>query len=251
MATVFCFSSTGNSLYAAKKIAERIGGDVVPMGKEPVTVDDAVIGFVFPVYFWGLPRMVDCFIEGLQVEDKEAYVFAVATYGSIMYGVLGQVRDLLAKKGGSLAYGKNIKMVENYIPGYKVNDSEAFKQRIDEDIATIAKAVQNRERNRVQPATFINTLLYRSYPDQQSDQHFTVSSECDGCSVCRRVCPAGNIGMEEGRPVFRHQCEHCLACVHNCPACAVDWKHKTEGKERFLNPGIALAELIAFNQREG
>jgi len=31
MAVVFCFTSTGNSLYTAKKIAEQIEGRVVPI----------------------------------------------------------------------------------------------------------------------------------------------------------------------------------------------------------------------------
>ena len=55
MATIYCFSSIGNSLYAAKKISERIGAGLVSMTKSFGRCNDDTIGFVFPVYFWGLP----------------------------------------------------------------------------------------------------------------------------------------------------------------------------------------------------
>jgi ferredoxin len=249
MATIFCFSSTGNSLYAAKRIAGKIDGDVVSMSEISVSSDDTAIGFIFPVYFWGLPRIVERFIKVLQIKDKEAYVFAVATYGGVVRGVLGRVKRLLTEKGVSLRYGKNLKMVENYIPRYKLNDSEAFRRQIDENIDAIAAAVRNRENNRIQVFTPINTLINKSYPDQNSDRYFTVADSCSGCAICQRVCPAGNIEMEQKTPVFRHQCEHCLACVHNCPVQAINWKHKTEDKGRFLNHGITLDELMSLNQR--
>ena len=161
------------------------------------------------------------------------------------------IRRMLAKKGISLCYGINLKMVENYIPSFQVNDGEAFRQRINENIETIADAIRNREHNRIQPFTFVNTLIHRVYPDRRSDRHFTVSPLCTGCSVCRKVCPAGNIGIEQKKPIFRHQCEHCLACIHGCPVHAINWKHKTEEKARFINTGVTLDELIALNKRDG
>jgi len=55
--------------------------------------------------------------------------------------------------------------------------------------------------------------------------------------------------MEAGKPQFQHQCEHCLACLHNCPARAIDWKDKTQGKARYRNANVSLDELIEFNSR--
>ena len=43
MAVIFCFSSTGNSLYTARKIAEYIGAETLPITYESVkTVENYV-----------------------------------------------------------------------------------------------------------------------------------------------------------------------------------------------------------------
>ncbi|MCL1965318.1 MAG: EFR1 family ferrodoxin [Firmicutes bacterium] len=247
MAAVFCFTSTGNSLYTAKRIAEKIHGNVLPMNGGSVICEDRVIGFVFPVFFCGLPRMVERFLSEIKISDQDAYVFAVATYGNVSYGVPGRVKQLLGQKGIPLQYAVNLKSVQNYIPLFGVNDSEIFRKSIDENIVKIAAAIQNRASNRIQAFTGVNRLMYRFYPKERADQHFTVGPACTGCAACQKVCPANNIAMEHGNPAFLHRCEHCLACVHICPACAMDWKEKTRGKARYRNPHVAAAELIAFN----
>ena len=249
MATVFCFSSTGNSLYAARKIAERIGGRVVRINNnslhdQPVC-DDEVIGFVCPVYFWGLPRLVDRFISELRLENKEAYVFAVMTYGGMVRGVNGRIDDLMKAKGARLSYAANLKCVENYILRYKVKDGGEFRERIEKSLSEIISAIENRASGGIQKFTFINRLVHRSCPDEGSDRDFTVAPECSGCMVCQKVCPAANIEMTEGRPVFLHKCEHCLACLHHCPSHAIDWKNKAGGKGRYRHFAVTLNDMMS------
>ena len=249
MATIYCFTSTGNSLYAAKKIAAKIDGKVMSMkGGSAVTCTDDVIGFVFPIYFWGLPRLVERFISQIHIENKAAYVFAVATFGGVGPGVPGIVKKLLEPKGVPLNYGARLKMADNYIPMYKPKDSEELRKKIDENLAEIADAVSRKENSRIQACTFLNKLVYKSYPDERSDQFFTVSPDCTGCATCQKVCPANNISMDAGKPGFLHNCENCFACLQCCPVSAIEWKDKTKGKQRFRNAGITLDELISLNE---
>ena len=248
MATVFCFTSTGNSLYAAKKIAEKIGGRVASINGKAGDCDDDVIGFVFPNFFGGLPRIARRFIAEMRIVNKDAYVFAVVTCGGAGFGVLGLIKKLLKSKKIHLYYGATITSVSNYLPLYEVNDSEALKQKVDEKIAEIADDVKNRKANRISSAlSFLNKLIYLAYPNEKSDRYFVVAPTCTGCGICQKICPAMNVSMEAGNPVFQRKCEHCLACLHHCPAQAIDWKEKTKGKERFRNAGVSLDELIAFN----
>ena len=250
MAAIFCFTSTGNSLYTAGKIAEQAGGRVFPMNDASLDsqaeIGDDVIGFVFPVFFWGLPRAVERFIAGMKIANKDAYIFSVATYGGIAHGMHGRIDGLLKQKGARLSYGVNLKSVENYIPRYKVKDSDAFRQKIDGNISGIISAVTARETGRIQAYTFINKIIYRSYPDEGSDKLFTIAPACTGCAVCCKVCPVGNIEMKEGKPEFLHKCEHCLACLQHCPLQAIDWDRKTEGKKHYRHPAVTVNDLIAF-----
>lgn len=247
MAVIFCFTSTGNSLYTAKKIAEKIGGKVLPMNNGQVETEDDIIGFVFPVYFWGLPRMVEHFVTEIRISNKDAYVFAVMTSGGPGFGVLGVLKKLLQAKGISLRYGTRLISVSNYLPEFEAKDSEAIRRRVDKKLVRIVNTISSRRSNRIQVSTAINMMIYRAFPDESSDQYFTVASTCTGCTICRQVCPAKNIIMEAGKPSFQHKCEHCLACIHNCPAHAIDWKQKTQGKERYRNAGVSLNDLILFN----
>ena len=258
MATIYCFTSTGNSLYTANAIADKIGGKVLPMrGKlgrmgeqrltSPFVCEDDVIGFVFPCYFWGLPRMVEGFVSKMLITNKDAYVFAVLTCGGPVFGVLGLLKRLLKTKDIRLWYGEGIISVSNYLPEYKANDSEALREKIDAQIHTIANAINNKEEKRVTALPFLNKLLYKFCPGENSDQCLSISSSCSGCATCQKVCPADNITIKAGKPVFQHKCEHCLACLHNCPARAIDWKDKTHGKERYRNAKVSLDDLIAFN----
>lgn len=250
MATIFCFTSTGNSLYVAKKIAEKIGGKVLPMNNGRVQTEDDIIGFVFPVYFWGLPRMVEHFVTEMGISNKDAYVFSVATSGGPGFGVLGRLKKLLQAKGISLRYGTRLISVSNYLPEYEAKDSEAIRRRVDEKLVRIVDAISSRRFNRIQDYTAINKMIYRAFPDKSSDQYFTVASSCTGCTICQQVCPAKNITMVDGKPAFQHRCEHCLACIHNCPSHAIDWKQKTQGKERYRNAAISLNDLILFNKMD-
>jgi len=247
MATIFCFTSTGNSLYTAKKLAEKIGGKVMPMNNGSIPCEDDVIGIVFPVYFWGLPRMVERFVTEMHIANKSAYVFAVATCGGPVFGVLGRLKKLLQPKGISLRYGIRLVSVTNYIPEYEAKDNDTLRRKIDENILKIADAINNRKSNRIQGFTILNKIIYNSFPNESSDQYFSVALTCTGCMTCQKVCPANNITMKDDKPSFQHRCEHCLACIHSCPAHAINWKEKTQGKDRYRNANVSLNDLISFN----
>ena len=248
--TIFCFTSTGNSLYVAKKIADKTGGKVLPMNTDSAICNDDIIGFVYPVYFWEPPRIVDRFIRDLQITNKDIYLFAVGTYGGAAPGVNGRINKLLKDKGLKLNYGSYVKLVDNYIPMYKPKDSEKLQQNAEEKIKAIAQAVAAKENNRINPGTFLNKISFKGMPGEDSDKYFNVTDKCNGCGICQKICPVKNIIMEDEKPAFLHKCEHCLGCLQNCPALALNWKEKTKDKERFRKDGITLNELISFNQGE-
>lgn len=249
MAKIFCFSSTGNSLYVAKKIADRIDAEVVSMSKAPISCGDDVIGFVFPVYFWGLPKIVEKYVQELQISDKNAYIFAMITYGGKVYGVQGALNRLLQQKGVSLQYSKNVKSVENYIPGYKVNNHSVLHQKVDKEIDIAVNEIIAKRQNKTEKYTFVNEIVFKFFPGKQGncDMHFAVAPNCTGCGTCQKICPVNNVALQNGKPVFLHKCEHCLACMHVCPTCVVDWKKSTQNKERYHNPQINRQELISFS----
>ena len=57
------------------------------------------------------------------------------------------------------------------------------------------------------------------------------------------VCPAGNIDMVDGRPVWNHRCELCCGCIHLCPAGAIQAGSRTEGRQRYRHPDVTVADM--------
>jgi len=76
--SIFYFSTTGNSLLMARRIAEGLGETrliAIPRVKDNlIDVTSDRIGIVFPVYVWGLPRIVTEFIKKLHLSSS-TYVF--------------------------------------------------------------------------------------------------------------------------------------------------------------------------------
>lgn len=249
MATVFCFSGTGNSLYAARKIAAAINAEVCNM-RSFGQCGDEVIGFVFPTYFWGLPKSVDRFLDNIRITDKNAYIFSVTAYGGFSSGVNGAVEKKLKKQGLKLSYSAKVKMVENYLPGFKVNDSDELWQRSDSALDKIALDLQKRVRRKTGAYTVLNKITQKAYPPNTGScaENFTADG-CKSCGMCEKVCPNGNITLENGTPKFGSQCDLCLGCLNVCPADAINFGKSTRGKTRYKNRRISVDELIRFNSK--
>lgn len=87
---IFYFSGTGNSLYVARKLQEIDGSELIDiadaLNKKRFNYnvkENEKIGFIFPVYFYGLPNLVTEFVDKLKIEsDKEPFIYSVITCGS-------------------------------------------------------------------------------------------------------------------------------------------------------------------------
>jgi ferredoxin len=76
------------------------------------------------------------------------------------------------------------------------------------------------------------------------DKGFLADDTCSGCGICARACPAGNIVMQSGRPVWQHRCQQCMACLQWCPKEAIQYGSKTRGRKRYHHPAIGLDDML-------
>ena len=100
-----------------------------PQSMEPVGGSGESIGFVFPVYYVGLPLLVKEFVEKINILP-ETYCFAVTNYGRISGNTLGMLENMLEKKGVKLSYADGVKMPGNYIVNYSSHDPDKVKRDI-------------------------------------------------------------------------------------------------------------------------
>jgi len=149
---IFYFSATGNSLQIARNIEEELENCAIQSmatcrPNKSVGGLGESIGFIYPVYFNGLPRLVKSFVEKLAISPN-TYCFAIADSGGTRSNSLGMMDDILISKGVRLSFADEIKMPGNYIISHNSpNLTEVERLITDASIRTkkIAKAVLNRE----------------------------------------------------------------------------------------------------------
>jgi ferredoxin len=258
---LFYYSGTGNALWAARTLAERLGdAEVYPLSRVAADADRdeaEAIGLIFPVHVWGLPRRVIEFVRSLP-KAPSRYTFAVAVNAGQVAATLLQLERLMRAEGLSLSSGFGIVMPSNYIPWGGPGPKEGQMKRIAaarEKIGTIAAAVAGRARGPIEKGPLwqnvllsgINRLGFSRIPEV--DKGFWVDEKCNACGVCRQVCPCANVTLQEGRPVWLHHCEQCLACIQWCPQEAIQFGKKTPRYERYHHPEVRLQDMIAAPKR--
>ena len=187
---IFYFSATGNSRHVAQCLQMANGGILVPMdtclleGQHKFSVDEACsVGFVFPVYFWGLPTIVADFIAALQLDGTPQYTYGVATYGTSMGEVRHQLRKALGLKGMALDGLFGVRMVDVWTPMFDVSDHDKCLKRTQKAEAQIDKVALQIEHHEVgsrhwtELPHLLAQLEYRLYPKARQTRHFSVMDD--------------------------------------------------------------------------
>ncbi len=252
---IFYFSATGNSLTAARKLCSKIeNAELYPMSNAPNinlnSGDISRIGFVFPVYYGMLPRLVNNFIENLKI-NPDIYCFAVVTSGGaeiICRGVLTSLNELLKKKGNSLSYGKVIRFTGNFVMKYDVPLTDNVQKQLkkaESELERVSENILNMRHNNV---NWIKIALNKLYENiELIDKDFFSEDNCNGCAICTRVCPVQNIKLLDNRPVWQGHCEFCSACINFCPQSAIQYGSETIKRKRYHHPEIKLNDMINKN----
>ncbi|MDR0455158.1 MAG: EFR1 family ferrodoxin [Treponema sp.] len=246
--TIYWFSGTGNSLYVAKRLTAGLGGaSIVSMASgvpvEAVGGDGEKLGFVFPSYYCNLPRIVRAFAENLKIRDR-TYLFAIVTMGGLGQGSIAELESLLKKKNLELSYGRGIHTPANYIIRYNPADKakmEGKLNKVNEKIKFISSQINFGVRS-VKKIRLSTNYLYKNI--ENLDSQFYAENTCASCGQCAKLCPAANIKIDNGKPLWLHHCEHCVACISWCPKEAIQYGGQTKTRRRYRNPKISANEMI-------
>jgi len=238
--TIFYFTGTGNSLFAARKIAEATGAKLISIPQaihEQKSYADDCIGFVYPQYANGLPKMVRSFISGNTFAAD--YFFAVNLWSFIHVNAIGEIASLLP-----INYGAYLKTPMNFIclmnsPKNPICMMSKVEKRLD----GIINDIFYHKEKVVRPRKGIGNAT--KYFGQAK---FMLTSSCTKCGTCVKVCPANNIALDDVI-TFESKCETCYACVNLCPAHAIYSNKASLKRRQYRNPLVSEAEIAKANTR--
>ena len=239
---IYYFSGTGNSKHAAETIASAANDTAVNVvdaikNKTFGSPDDEITGFVFPVYFWGLPEIIKRFAAMAEVKKSLGkYVFAVITCGANT----GTADKMLKRKlGRKLDYSFSLRMPDNYVLMYdpcKKEKAQIFLRHADKELEIICDDIINRRNARKgstqggAKSAFVS-LLYNPF---RKTKKFYADDECISCGICAKNCPDNAIEIKNGKPVWvKSKCQHCTACINRCPKEAIQYGDNTDVRRRY------------------
>jgi len=256
--TIYFFTGTGNSLKIARALTEKLkDSELIPIAKvwqkENLNSTTEKVGFIFPLYFSGMPKIVYDFINKLDL-SKSNYIFTIITSaGDINEQPLQQLNKILLTKGKLLNAGFYVTMPSNYIIGYDVTSEEHQKEyfeKASKQVEFISAIIKNKKENLnqnifkkdVSRSEGINKTFREKV--HESDKSFYADDNCNSCGICEEVCPVNNIILVDGKPQWEHKCQQCLACINFCPETSIQFGTDTLKTQRYHHPEITLQEII-------
>lgn len=265
MATeIFYFSGTGNSLYVARELAERIeDASLSPIvgygGSNPIRGRGDCLGLVFPIHSFSMPAVVAEFLKAVDAASY-SYIFMVATKGGSPDLSYSQANKILKKQAKAADAFFAIEMPNNT---YFIHDIDADEE-MAEKYAAAEKAIERiagtvNARKACPPESvgkpltmamlgLVHRILtptgYMGFGSK-----FYVRDSCTKCGICAETCPSGKIEIIDGAVTWRldRQCLICGACVNYCPAKAIGNKElkpsRSQPGGQYHHPKVSAREI--------
>lgn len=244
---IFYFSGTGNSKHIAEKISNYTDERLVYMSEnimaknETYEIDkDEKIGFIFPVYWYCIPTIVEKFIDQLILSGyQKQYVYAIASYGIAAGNVMDMLIKTLNKKQIQLNGAFGVKMVDNYVVGYNIvniDKQRAILNNAEVEIEKIMSMIERREYLgyiKKGMIAFVTPITGYAYRKTNHTKKFFTTQKCNGCKQCEISCPCNAIHIVDRKPMWTGDCTFCLKCIHGCKQSAIQYGKFTEKRDRY------------------
>lgn len=246
---IFYFSGTGNSRFAAERIADHLSQKAVDItdyaksGEKPVFTEGGSYLFSCPCYMSTPARSMTEFIESASFPGGVKAYFLVTCAASA--GASSRVcRELCEKKGMEYMGVAQIVMPQNYIALFSMKDKEENRKIVNEALPLIDKIAETvrdggkLDDKKIGSFEFAVTKWVRDlyYKDFMKTKKFRTTDACVSCGVCANICPLSNISITDGKPVWGKDCTHCMACINRCPKDAIEYGKGSVGKPRYKGP---------------
>ena len=260
---IIYFTGTGNSRYLSIALSELLDDEYVDsssyMQKEAAGdfYSDKPYIFVFPIYAWRMPHVLENFIRKSEFSGNTCTYFIMNCSGDNGNAV-SYIRKLCLDKKFEFMGIKTIIMPENYVALYPIASPENEHKIIENANNVLLKASDIiKERKIFEDHSIsladkmksgpVNELFFKCLVKYKK---FYVTDACISCGLCEKNCPLGNIELVNGKPEWKEQCTHCMACISSCPKEAIEYGSSTKGRRRYYMSEQRAKEYIRQSKGE-
>jgi len=267
------FSGTGNSykiIDTCKDIFIQNGCKVTHASvtdNSDINRDAELVGFCFPVYAFGIPRICRKYLLGLSKFKKPIKTFVLITAGDPDESGFSvkECRTILSNKGLNVIYSNVIHMPANWTvsmnPPSKSEAEEIIRSGVTKAKEIAQDILKGGSRHHVfnYPSRYTKFGFYKDYylfkwlGVSNLWRDFRTDETCDSCGLCEKICPTDSIQLIDNRPKWAKTCEQCMRCVNYCPKRAIFQKAEgsIKGKNIYHEPTFKPLKLKKRSKQTG
>lgn len=244
--TAFFMSGTGNSYKVAKWFSESMEGihtGLQQIREQQATVtigDNDLLVFSYPTHGFTAPWLMIKYIFRLP-EGNGVHVVLLPTRAGTrilglslpgMEGTAGYlIAGLLWLRGYKVRGVAAIDMPSNWTALHWGLSDKNVKVIVDRGEQKVKRLAQTIASGRSFYNGFIPLVLgvllagvsfgYLIIGQMLLAKLFFASDKCNGCSLCKQICPKQSIQMLGNKPYWTYSCDSCMACMNFCPQKAI------------------------------
>lgn len=264
------FSGTGNSY----KIIDTCKETFIQNGcsatlhsitdKPKMTEKADLIGFCFPVYAFGIPRICSNYLSCLPKFKNPINAFVLITAGDpdeAGFSIVESIR-MMNSKGLKVIYSDVVHMPANWTvsmnPPAKeesqliINSGEIKGKKIVHDILNGVQQhhVFNYPTRLSKFSFYKDYYLFKWLGVSTLWRNFKTDETCDSCGLCEKICTTDSIQIVDNKPEWSKTCEQCMRCVNYCPKQAIfqSGEGSIKGKNIYFEPSFKPLKLKKYNK---
>lgn len=226
------FSGTGNTWkmikYLGGKLQKFYDVRYVNIEKESFTHSPKIQSmhiFAFPVYCFSAPDIVYRYINSLpSLKGQKAII--LCTCGQMPGGALDLISRFIAKKGLEISFTDFFIYPDNFTQFISAPDEDTCYNLIRKTEEKLDLTAQKILQSNIPPRKplFLLTLFsavlgsfFKVIGRILLGKMYIADTNCNECTLCKRLCPVQAIELKNGKPKWGWQCEACQRCINICP----------------------------------
>ena len=148
---ILWYSGCGNSRFVAETLSKELADSnmifIPEAARQGMGLEfgpDEILGIVFPVYSWSVPKLVSEFLRTVHITGRPSYIFAACTCGDETGLTERHLKKDLRRQGLTLDAFFSFQMPETYInlPGFKLDTPQNAQRKIEGTKASLKDAVK-------------------------------------------------------------------------------------------------------------